>query len=264
MQVVIEGTEVLTGPGIVIEDAALAQLRQVAGLPGCVRAVGLPDLHPGMHGPVGAAFAFDGVVRPALVGSDAGCGVRLTAVRRSRFAGDALERRLREEMDGAPYSTDVARKAFEALLAGGIRGLASVDALPPALRILAAAEPEEPPVSRPGWLEDDLIHALGTIGGGNHFAEISEVQGVVDTEAGFARRGVAILVHSGSRGLGKALGDRWRGEVLEVGDPRTAEYLAELEVACRFARANRFVLMSRLATALGAARESSLGASVDV
>ncbi len=264
MHVVIEETEIITGPGVVIEDAALAQLRHVAGLPGCVRAVGLPDLHPGMHGPVGATFAFDGVVRPALVGSDAGCGVRLTPVLRSRFAGDALERRIRQEMDGPPFAKDLARAAFEALLASGLRGLANLDALPPTLQALAANEPEEGALARPAWLEGDLIHALGTIGGGNHFAEISEVQGVVDADAGFARRGIVILVHSGSRGLGKALGDRWRGEVLEARDPRVALYLSELHVACRFARANRFVLAWRLASALGAAREGSLGASVDV
>jgi hypothetical protein len=62
----VETFDVITGPGVVIEDAALAQLRQVADLPGCVscRSARPPS---GMHGPVGAAFAFDGIVRPALV-----------------------------------------------------------------------------------------------------------------------------------------------------------------------------------------------------
>ncbi len=36
-----------------LEQSAVDQLKQVAGLPGVVEAVGLPDLHPGKT-PVGA------------------------------------------------------------------------------------------------------------------------------------------------------------------------------------------------------------------
>ncbi|MGH8538103.1 MAG: RtcB family protein [Gammaproteobacteria bacterium] len=40
-----------------------------------LRAVGMPDLHPGKGSPVGAVFACEGWIYPALVGNDIGCGV---------------------------------------------------------------------------------------------------------------------------------------------------------------------------------------------
>lgn len=61
----------------VVEAEALKQLRSTAELPGVVLAVGLPDLHVGSSCPVGAAIATVGIIYPALVGSDIGCGVML-------------------------------------------------------------------------------------------------------------------------------------------------------------------------------------------
>lgn len=60
-----------------IEGDAIAQLEATARLPGIVRAVGLPDLHPGRGTPIGAAFFSEGVLYPHLVGSDIGCGMAL-------------------------------------------------------------------------------------------------------------------------------------------------------------------------------------------
>src|SRR6202012_3689512 len=51
--------------------------------------------------------------------------------------------------------------------------------------------------------------ALGTIGGGNHFAEIQTVEKVFDTAAyqdlNLGKQPVVVLVHSGSRGLGDSI-----------------------------------------------------------
>ncbi len=63
-----------------MEGEGVEQLGRVAALPGCVRAVGMPDLHAGRGIPVGAVFAFSDRVRPELVGGDGGCGVRLAAL----------------------------------------------------------------------------------------------------------------------------------------------------------------------------------------
>ncbi len=206
---------IVRGPGVVVEAAAEEQLRRVAIWAGCVRAVGLPDLHPGPGVPVGAAFAFDGVVRPDLVGSDAGCGVRVTVVSRVRASGDDLERRIRREWE---------------------------------------EDPGEP------------ASGLGTIGGGNHFAEVSRVGEIVDREEaarlGLSRGATAVVVHSGSRGLGRALSLRWAGRALPEAD--AGPYLLELEAAVRFALRNRTVLTERLLRALGAARAGSIASTFDV
>lgn len=91
-----------------IEGDALRQLDGTAQLPGMVEAVGMPDLHPGKGSPVGAAFLSRGFVRPALVGSDIGCGMALWQL-------DLPLRRLRPEraaalLDGldTPWEGDAA------------------------------------------------------------------------------------------------------------------------------------------------------------
>lgn len=266
----------VTGPDVLIEGSALDQLRRVAALPGCVRAVGMPDLHPGPGIPIGAALAFDGLVRPDFVGSDAGCGARLTVVRRARASGDDLVRRLRAEMDGdaLPEADPIA--LLEAVWRSGPRGLAKVPGVPAALAELALAEPEEddpPSAAFPFDLAaasvttfpnapPSIASALGTIGGGNHFAEVTRVSEVEDGASGFKKGDVAVLVHSGSRGLGKRLSERWAGRILESTDVET--YRRELAGACRFARANRLVLAWRLLRALGAARPQDSVSSFDV
>ena len=92
------GVRVIASESTWIEGDALRQLDDTARLPGMIRAVGMPDLHPGKGSPVGAAFLSRDVIRPALVGSDIGCGMAL-------WSSDLRERkarpdRLAERLDG--------------------------------------------------------------------------------------------------------------------------------------------------------------------
>lgn len=261
---------ILTGAGVTIEDAAVTQLAQVAARPGCCRAVGLPDLHPGRGIPVGAAFAFRDRVLPALIGGDAGCGVRLTAVKKARYQGDALLRRIEEATEGPALPDADPAELLAAVWTRGPAGLTAVEGVPASLAALAAAEPDDGPSS--GGLpsgdlgEPTFGRQLGTAGGGNHFLELGEVEAVHDVDAagrlGLARGTLVVLAHSGSRGLGGVLAERHR-EVLET-EPEIAAWLADLAGACRFARANRLVLTWRLLDALGAARADRLGGALDL
>ena len=252
-----------------IEGAAVDQLARIARLPGCSRAVGLPDLHPGPGVPIGAAFAFRDV-RPALVGGDAGCGVRLVALPRCRFKGDDLERRVREATDGPPLPDVDPGEALAATWALGPRGLAEVAGVPDDLVELAAAEPDEggpfAALTSGPTPDADFGRSLGTVGGGNHFMEVTAIERVLDRgaarEGGLKRGGVAVLAHSGSRGLGKDLARRW-GAVALRGDDQIP-YLRELAGALRFARANRLVLCWRMLRALGAARPGRISGSLDL
>lgn len=255
-----------------IEGEALRQLAAVAAWPGCVRAVGQPDLHPGPGVPIGAAFAFRDAVLPQLVGSDAGCGVRLVAVDKLRFRGDALERRVRDAFDGPPDLGADPESLFDAVWHRGVAGLADTPGVADDLAALAAAwatpEPNPPAASAPapGPAPDGLatfVAALGTIGAGNHFAELSTVGRLADPDALGLRAGRhAVLVHSGSRGLGRALAERWGAA--RLAGPDAARYRAELAGAVRFAEANRAVLAWRLLDAVGAARPGRLGGTVDL
>src|SRR5258705_11781501 len=84
------------------EDMALAQVANVATLPGIVRAsYAMPDVHWGYGFPLGGVAATDidadGVVSPGGVGFDISCGVRLLVSR--VLDRDRLQPRIRAVMD---------------------------------------------------------------------------------------------------------------------------------------------------------------------
>lgn len=245
---------VVDGPGVLIEPEARDQLARVAGFPGCVRAVGMPDLHPGPGIPIGAVVALR-TVDPSLVGGDAGCGVRMVVHDRIKASGDALERRILEATDGPALPDVDLGAALERIWHHGPAGLADIDGVPDDLAEAAAAVPRLAPLALP--LPEDmrvLAEALGTIGGGNHFLELSKVGRVVDREAadrlGLHRDSYVVLAHSGSRGLGRILALRWPSATEQT----AAAYLVELEGVVRFARTNRLVLTHRMSRAVGMSR----------
>lgn len=256
---------VVDGPGVWLEGEAVDQLVRVARTPGCVAAVGLPDLHPGPGTPIGATFAFEGVVWPALVGGDMGCGVRLVTLPRLKVKGDPLERRVREAFDGEPLPGIDRAELLAAAWHDGPRGLLALPGLPDDLLELAALEPEgEGDVA--GTPDPGYGFQLGTVGGGNHFLELAAVRAVVDRGAaaslGLTRDSFVVIAHSGSRGLGKRLASGWANVVLAAAD--AAPWFRELRGATNFARTNRFLLCWRMLRAVGAARPGRIRGQLDI
>ena len=157
-----------------IEGEAVRQLYAAAKLDGVRYAVGFPDLHPGKGSPVGAAFVTESVICPHLIGGDIGCGMALfetDMVRRDAKLDRWAERYFHLEN---PWDEEVGE-------------------------FLAEHDLESTGFDR----------ALGTIGGGNHFAEIQVVEKVLDADAfkatGLAKQQLVMLIHSGSRGVGQAI-----------------------------------------------------------
>jgi release factor H-coupled RctB family protein len=211
-----------------IEGEAVRQLYATAKLDGMRQAVGFPDLHPGKGSPVGAAFVTEGVICPHLIGGDIGCGMAL-------FQTDLVRRdakldrwaRLQFNLEH-PWDESVSD-------------------------FLAERELES----------TEFDAALGTIGGGNHFAEVQAVEQVLDASAfkklGFGKQQLVLLVHSGSRGLGETIlrvhVDQHFGTGVEADSFAAEEYLRGHDFAVRWARANRELIARRFATALGAEAE---------
>ena len=156
------------------EGEVIKQLEAATKLPDIKRIVGLPDLHPGKGIAVGAAYVTESRVYPHLVGNDIGCGMALwkldVAVRTLKIG------RLEERIEGMEEEA-----SSEELMALRVRGL----------------EPSA------------CDATLGTIGGGNHFAELQGIEEVCDERSAAAlgiERGMAyLLVHSGSRRLGETI-----------------------------------------------------------
>lgn len=260
---------VIAGPGVVIEDEAVLQLRSVAGLAGCIRAVGMPDLHPGPGIPIGMATASKAHVHPRLVGSDAGCGVTAVVARKVVAAGKRLRRIERATSDPTPMFSD----PHQALLAAwhdGPQGLAALPDAPEAfaqwVQTMQWRTAQGPSGPIPEVLDNPAFgNALGTVGGGNHFIELCRVDEVVEADAleGLDRGAFVVLAHSGSRGLGYALIGRWKSAALS--DPaQVSEYLGELAGCCRFAQANRALLVWRMLEAVGCTRIDRLGGGIDL
>ncbi|GLS21967.1 RtcB family protein [Labrys miyagiensis] len=203
-----------------IEGAATRQLDQLAGRPDMLAVAGMPDLHPGHHAPVGSAALARGRVFPDVIGTDIGCGMQFWSL-------DLPERRLK--LDKAVERMAVLEGAWE----GNAAALLDEHGLPL-----------------------DFAASLGTVGGGNHFCELQAVEEIFDpataAQAGVVAGGLSLLVHSGSRGLGPAVlahhhVDGTGGLPLEGAG---MDYLADHDLALRFARLNRQVIAGRALQAL--------------
>lgn len=207
-----------------VEGAALEQLNTTARLPGMVAAAGFPDLHPGKGIAVGATFVSRGRFYPTLAGNDIGCGMSFweTGLDVRKLKLDRWEKKVAGLE--SPWDGDLApwRERFDL------------------------------PVS----MSDA---GLGTIGGGNHFAELQVVEEVRDAEAfaalGLDKSHATMLIHSGSRGLGQAvfaelIGEH-EGRPLDEQADAAAHYLSRHDHAMRFARANRALIAWRFAEQLG-------------
>ena len=202
-----------------IDGEALEQLKAMARLPGVLLAVGLADLHPGRGIPVGAAFLCQGILYPHLIGNDIGCGMGLwkTGLKRHKCKPDRWAKRL-----------------------AGLESPGEGDTVSYLAQL--------------GIHQGDHDVCLGTIGGGNHFAELQCLDKVQDQEAfdrlGLDEQDVFVLIHSGSRGLGDSILRRYVGDAgakgLGEGSEVASQYLQEHDHAVRWAAANRALIARRL------------------
>jgi release factor H-coupled RctB family protein len=211
-----------------IEGEAVRQLYAAANLEGVRFAVGFPDLHPGRGTPVGAAFVSEGAIHPHLIGGDIGCGMALfktDLVRRDAKLDRWATLRFNLEHPWDEYVGDFLAEC----------GLESTE----------------------------FDESLGTIGGGNHFAELQAVEQIFDAgefkRFGVGKEQLVTLVHSGSRGLGEVI---LRDHASEYGEGSlvaesfvAAEYLRRHDFAVRWAKANRELIARRFTAALGSEAE---------
>jgi RNA-splicing ligase RtcB len=108
--------------------------------------------------------------------------------------------------------------------------------------------------------------ALGTIGAGNHFAEIQVVEesSLATTENGLQQNDVILIVHSGSRGYGGSVLKKYTetSTNFEEGSADAIEYTKEHDKACEWAKANRDLITLRFLACLEPGNENwSLGSS---
>ena len=209
-----------------IESEAVRQLYATARLHGVELAVGLPDLHPGKGHPVGAVFVSEGAIHPDVIGPDIGCGM-------SFWQTQIPTRKVKlDRWAKLPFD-------LEEQWEGDLTDFLTSEGVP----------------------STGFDYAMGTLGAGNHFAELQQIDEVLEPaemkRCGLERDRVFLLVHSGSRGLGEAvLRSYLETEACHCSETAACtHYLGGHNLAVRWARANRKLLAQRFLELLGYAAE---------
>jgi len=277
----VDGLVFADGPMMedIRKDQSLQQVANVAHLPGILSAsIAMPDIHWGYGFPIGGVAAMDpdeGVISPGGVGYDINCGVRLL---RSQLTREELAPHLRAVVtrlyNNIPTGVGSSRqdlrlsdKDLRKVLTRGARwaveeGLGEPQDLERLEEggALPGADPDV--VSERAF--DRGRRQLGSLGSGNHFAEIQYVAEIFDQEAasafGLFPGQVTVMIHSGSRGLGHQVCSEHLKEMVKaaakhgiqlpdkqlccapIRSPEGQRYMAAMAAAANFAFGNRQVM----------------------
>ncbi len=201
-------------------DKTLEQAKNVACLPGIIeKSLTMPDAHQGYGFPIGGVAAFDikkGVVSPGGVGYDILCGVRLltTNVKKSDFLSKR-EQVLNELYKNVPSGVGeggefkLSDKDINEVLKKGSswaleKSYATQDDIEKTEDNGCIKEADPTKVSQKAKARGR--NQLGTLGAGNHFLEVQEIDTIHDEKIaevfGINKENVVVLIHTGSRGLG--------------------------------------------------------------
>ena len=203
-----------------VEESCIKQLVNVAKLPGIVEySLAMPDIHSGYGFPIGGVAAFDvhrGIISPGGVGYDINCGVRLltTNIKKKDFlpkktlvlkeiyknvpsgVGEESELKLSDAdlneilQEGSKWALDKGYAEKEDIEKTEDNGcIPGADAKKISQKARARGRKQ-----------------LGTLGAGNHFLEIQEVDSIHDDKIadifGLDKDNITLMIHTGSRGLG--------------------------------------------------------------
>lgn len=203
-----------------LSDRSLEQLMNVTTLPGIVKAaMVMPDAHEGYGFPIGGVAATlwpDGIISPGGIGYDINCGVRLLIIpQTAEEIKPRLESLSRELFAQIPSGTGrggevqlSTEELDEVLTLGAQWAVRNGYGTEEDLQLMEAgghlAEADPSAVSEQAKKRG--YDQLGTIGAGNHFLEVDEVVEIYDKPKaatfGLQLKGVVVLIHTGSRGLG--------------------------------------------------------------
>lgn len=231
------------------EDRTLDQAVNVSTLPGVRKhVVVLPDGHEGYGFPVGGVAATDmeeGVISPGGVGYDINCGVRLL---RSNLNVNQVKPHLKDLVNelfnsipsgvGSEGAIKLTKSELDELLIEGVDwaiehgyGYKQDSEVCEEKGRMIGANPE----SVSDTARKRGAPQLGSLGSGNHFLEIQQIQEIFDENAakvmGLEKGQITVLIHCGSRGFGHQV----CSDYLRYSEKSLKKYNIELidrELAC--------------------------------
>ena len=226
-----------------VEDSAMKQIENLTTLPFLFHHLAImPDVHTGMGMPIGGVLACRDAVIPNAVGVDIGCG--MCAVKTSWKVSEIPVEVLRKK---------IMKNIRERIPLGKAHHKE-----PQAEKYL----PEGHDIDKLEIVkrrQHSIYYEIGTLGGGNHFIELQKDE----------NDNLWIMIHSGSRNLGKQVGDyynriaaglneKWHSVVspdihmpfLAGGTREFGMYWNEMRYCIDFALCNRKLIMERVEEAL--------------
>jgi tRNA-splicing ligase RtcB (3'-phosphate/5'-hydroxy nucleic acid ligase) len=231
-----------------IEQGAIHQMEVAMKLPVTVAGALMPDAHQGYGLPIGGVLAVDNAVIPYGVGVDIGCRMCLSVY----------------NID--PVTLSEQRSNYKKLLVDHTRFGRAVHQKRMDHEVLERVEFANIPVVR--HLKDRAWMQIGSSGSGNHFVEFGVVEITdPDNELGLAPGNyLALLSHSGSRGLGAGIAAHYTRVAkekcklpqeaqnlawLSLDSAEGQEYWLAMNLAGDFASACHHQIHERIAKALG-------------
>jgi tRNA-splicing ligase RtcB len=236
--------------GVPVEASAREQLANTARMPFIYKHIAvMPDVHLGKGSTIGSVIPTLGAIIPAAVGVDIGCG--MMAAKTTLNARDL------------PDNLGPLRSAIEKAIPHGMtpkfrgRDRGSWETPPSPVDVAWGKLKDEFDViceKTPKLKNTNNYRHLGTLGSGNHFVEVC-----LDEQ-----NSVWFMLHSGSRGVGNAIGSHFielaqsdmRTHIanlpdkdlayLEEGTQHYDDYVEAVGWAQKFARMNREVMMQNL------------------
>lgn len=225
-----------------IEEGALQQAKNLANLPFAFKHIAImPDSHQGYGMPIGGIIATKDVIIPNAVGVDIGCGMCAVKTPLTDIDAETLKKIMKEIRKQIPVGMNRHKEVQDRNLM-------------PNLSIEKTVNMDKyTPILNNEW--DNALKSLGTLGGGNHFIEIQKG----------SDEHIWIMIHSGSRNLGKQVADhynklarelnkKWFSSVddklelafLPINSEDGQAYIREMTYCVEFALANRKLMMSKI------------------
>jgi tRNA-splicing ligase RtcB len=196
-----------------IEQGALQQMETAMKLPVTVAGALMPDAHQGYGLPIGGVLATNNAVIPYGVGVDIGCRMCMTIY-------DIPTARLDEQ-----------KEDFKKLLMNNTKFGQATFKKPKDHEIFERNEFSELQIVRE--MKDRAWQQIGSSGGGNHFVEfgIVEISSVINEYNLAPGQYLALLSHSGSRGLGANIARYYTKIAMDKCKlPQEAKHLAWLDL----------------------------------
>jgi tRNA-splicing ligase RtcB len=196
-----------------IEQGALNQMNTAMRLPVARAGALMPDAHQGYGLPIGGVLATENAVIPYAVGVDIGCRMCMTLY---DLPASFLEQN---------------RMPLKKMLLDNTRFGRATFQKPKEDAVLDRPEFSELPMLRA--LKDRAYQQIGSSGGGNHFVEFGIVE-IIDPQNEYnlpLGTYLAVLSHSGSRGLGAQIAGHYTKVAMEACLlPQEAKHLAWLDL----------------------------------